>query len=446
MIWSQQFYHFNVRRWLDGDPTEPPPPAARRSIRNAEWRHLNCHDILVMPDKWEYPWFAAWDLAFQCVALAHVDPAAAKHQLRLLTREWYMHPNGQLPAYEWNFGDVNPPVQAWAALAVFNIDGGKDFDFLARAFHKLLITFTWWVNREDALGDNIFEGGFLGLDNIGPFNRSSALPGGAVLEQSDGTAWMAKLCLNMLEMAVRLANQDPAYEDVALKFFEHFADIALAMDELWDENDGFFYDRVRKPDGQVVTIRARSMVGLLPIFAAVQINASLWERLPNFRARAKWFVEHRPRFRELLHSAKDNRPELICLVGEQRLRRILARMLDETEFLSPVRLTLALASSTAIIRSFSTWTAAAACDSTTNRENLRQRFSAAIRIGAGPSGYRSTFSPWDRSATCTRAWARNSPSRCRPARARRRISAPSPTRSNAVCCACSCATPTAIVP
>ncbi len=334
LIWSQQFYHFNVRRWQDGDPTEPPPPAARRGIRNVEWRHLNCHDILVMPDKWEYPWFAAWDLAFQCVALAHVDPAAAKHQLRLLNREWYMHPNGQLPAYEWNFGDVNPPVQAWASLAVFNIDGGNDFDFLARAFHKLLITFTWWVNRKDAFGDNIFEGGFLGLDNIGPFNRSSALPGGAVLEQSDGTAWMAKLCLNMLEMAVRLANQDPAYEDVALKFFEHFAEIALAMDELWDEDDGFFYDRVRKPDGQIVTIRARSMVGLLPIFAAVQINASLWERLASFRVRAKWFVDRRPQFRKLLHFGQSNRPELICLVGDERLRRILARMLDETEFLS----------------------------------------------------------------------------------------------------------------
>jgi hypothetical protein len=335
LVWSEQFYHFDVLRWQKGDPTEPPPPAARRGVRNGQWRHLDCHDLLVMPDKWEYPWFAAWDLAFQCVALAHIDAAAAKHQLRLLNREWYMHPNGQLPAYEWNFSDVNPPVQAWAALAVFNIDGGEDFDFLARVFHKLLISFTWWVNREDAIGDNIFEGGFLGLDNIGPFDRSAALPGGGILEQSDGTAWMAKLCLNMLEIAIRLANHDPSYEDVALKFFEHFAKIAHAMRELWDEEDGFFYDRLRKPDGQVFTIRARSMVGLLPIFAAVQISASLWERLPNFRTRAKWFVEHRPEFTELLHFAKDGRPELICLMDEQRLRRILARMLDETEFLSP---------------------------------------------------------------------------------------------------------------
>ena len=335
LIWSEQFYHFNVLRWQKGDPTQPPPPAARREGRNAQWRHLDSHDVLVMPDKWEYPWFAAWDTAFQCVALAHIDAAAAKHQLRLLSREWYTHPNGQLPAYEWNFSDANPPVQAWAVLAVFNIDGGKDFDFLARAFHKLLITFTWWVNREDALGDNIFEGGFLGLDNIGPFNRSAALPGGGIIEQSDGTAWMAKLCLNMLEMAIRLANHDSSYEDVALKFFEHFAKIARAMQDLWDEEDGFFYDRVRRPDGQVSTVRARSMVGLLPIFAAVQIGGSLWERLGNFRASARWFVEHRPEFAELLHFTNDDRPDLICLVGEKRLRRVLERMLDESEFLSP---------------------------------------------------------------------------------------------------------------
>jgi hypothetical protein len=335
LIWSEQFYHFNVLRWQKGDATQPPPPAARREGRNAQWRHLDSHDVLVMPDKWEYPWFAAWDTAFQCVALAHIDAAAAKHQLRLLSREWYTHPNGQLPAYEWNFSDANPPVQAWAVLAVFNIDGGTDFDFLARAFHKLLITFTWWVNREDALGDNIFEGGFLGLDNIGPFNRSAALPGGGIIEQSDGTAWMAKLCLNMLEMAIRLANHDSSYEDVALKFFEHFAKIARAMQDLWDEEDGFFYDRVRRLDGQVSTVRARSMVGLLPIFAAVQIGGSLWERLGNFRASARWFVEHRPEFAELLHFTNDDRPDLICLVGEKRLRRVLERMLDESEFLSP---------------------------------------------------------------------------------------------------------------
>jgi hypothetical protein len=336
MGWSQQFYHYDVSRWLDGDPAQPAPPAGRRSGRNAGWRHLNNHHFIAMPDKWEYPWYAAWDLAFHCVVLAHTDPAAAKHQLLLLGREWYMHPNGQLPAYEWNLGNVNPPVQAWAALAVFRIDGGTDFDFLARAFHKLLINFTWWVNRKDALGDNIFEGGFLGLDNIGPFDRSAMLPGGVVLEQSDGTAWMAKFCLNMLEMALRLANHDRAYEDVAVKFFEHFGSIAAAMGELWDEQDGFFYDRLRKPDGTLLTVRARSMVGLLPLFAGVELSASLWERLPSFRARARWFIENKPEHSACLrYFARDERPELIALVDGSRLRRILARMLDEAEFLSP---------------------------------------------------------------------------------------------------------------
>jgi hypothetical protein len=336
MIWSQQFYHFDVSRWLAGDPAQPPPPATHSRGRNSGWRHVNCHDVIAMPDKWEYPWFAAWDLAFHCVVLAHIDPAAAKHQLLLLCREWYMHPNGQLPAYEWDFGDVNPPVQAWAVLTVFRIDGGTDFQFLARAFHKLLINFTWWVNRKDALGDNVFEGGFLGLDNIGPFDRSATLPGGEVLEQSDGTAWMAKYCLNMLEIALRLANHDPTYEDVAVKFFEHFASIATAMGGLWDEQDGFFYDRLRKPDGTELTIRSRSMVGLLPIFAAVELSASLWERLPYFRARCRWFIFHKPELTAFVrHFAKDDRPELICLVDEPRLRRMLARMLDETEFLSP---------------------------------------------------------------------------------------------------------------
>jgi hypothetical protein len=336
MTWSQQFYHYDVARWLDGDPTQPPPPAARKLGRNAGWRHLNNHDLLAMPDKWEYPWYAAWDLAFHCVVLAHTDAAAAKHQLLLMCREWYMHANGQLPAYEWNFGDVNPPVQAWAALAVFRIDGGTDLDFLARAFHKLLINFTWWVNRKDALGDNVFEGGFLGLDNIGPFDRSAMLPGAVVLEQSDGTAWMAKFCLNMLEMSLRLANHDRSYEGVAVKFFEHFASIASAMGELWDEQDGFFYDRLRMPDGSALTVRARSMVGLLPLFAAVEVKASLWESLPDFRARARWFIDHKPHLTACLRFfARDGRPELIALVDESRLRRVLARMLDETEFLSP---------------------------------------------------------------------------------------------------------------
>jgi hypothetical protein len=270
------------------------------------------------------------------VVLAYVDPAAAKHQLLLLEREWYMHPNGQLPAYEWNFSDVNPPVQAWAALAIFRIDGGTDFGFLARSFHKLLINFTWWVNRKDAFGDNLFEGGFLGLDNIGPFDRSTMHPGGDVLEQSDGTAWMAKTCLNMLEMALRLANHDPTYEDVAVKFIDHFALIANAMDKLWDEQDGFFYDRLRKPDGSSFTVRARSMVGLLPAFAAVELDASLWERLPMVRKRVRWHLGKHAPVADLLHIVPgQNRPWLVSLVGKPRLRQLLKRMLDETEFLSP---------------------------------------------------------------------------------------------------------------
>jgi hypothetical protein len=333
MVWGQQFYHYDVSRWLDGDMVPPPP--ARKFGRNADWRHLNNHDIIAMPDKWEYPWYASWDLAFHCVVLAHIDPSAAKHQLLLLAREWYMHPNGQLPAYEWNFGDVNPPVHAWAALAVFQIDGGTDFDFLARAFQKLLINFTWWVNRKDARGDNVFEGGFLGLDNIGTFDRSQMLPDGDVLEQSDGTAWMAKFCLNMLEISLRLANHQPTYEDVAVKFFEHFALIAAAMSKLWDEQDSFFYDRLRKRDGSTFTVRARSMVGLLPIFAAVQLESSLWERLPMFRKRARWYIENKRGFSEFLYIGPDKRHGLISLVGKSRLRQILACMLDEAEFLSP---------------------------------------------------------------------------------------------------------------
>ena len=246
-----------------------------------------------------------------------------------------MNPKGQLPAYEWNFSDVNPPVQAWAALAVFRIDGAKDFDFLARVFNKLLINFTWWVNREDARGDNIFEGGFLGLDNIGPFDRSVIMPG-EILEQSDGTAWMAKYCLNMLEMALQLANRNPVYEDVAIKFFEHFALIAGAMANLWDEEDGFFYDRLRTRDGSAITVRARSMVGLLPVFAAVELDASLWRRLPMFRERARWYLEHRLGTKNhLYYLPSSDRPGLISLVDKSRFQRILARMLDESEFLSP---------------------------------------------------------------------------------------------------------------
>jgi hypothetical protein len=333
ITWSLQYYHYDVACWLNGDKV--PPPEARKSGRNSGWRHLNNQHIVAMPDKWEYPWYASWDLAFHCVVLGHTDPAMAKGQLLLLAREWYMHPNGQLPAYEWNFDDVNPPVQAWAALAVFRIDAATDYDFLERIFHKLLINFTWWVNREDARGENIFEGGFLGLDNIGPFNRSEMLQG-EVLEQSDGTAWMAKFCLNMLEIALLLANRDPVYEDVAVKFFEHFALIAGAMENLWDEQDGFFYDRVRRPDGSAAIVRARSMVGLLPVFAAVELDASSWQRLRQFRERARWYLEHRLRTKNhLYYLPSSGRPGLISLVEKSRFQRILARMLDESEFLSP---------------------------------------------------------------------------------------------------------------
>jgi hypothetical protein len=336
MVWSQQFYHYDVERWLDGDPAQPPPPAARSKGRNSGWRHLHAHDILAMPDTWEFPWYAAWDLAFHCVVLARIDPAAAKHQLLLLFREWYMHPNGHLPAYEWSFGDVNPPVHAWAALTVFRLDGGRDYEFLARAFLKLLLNFTWWVNRKDALGDNIFEGGFLGLDNVGPFDRSAMLPSGEVLEQSDGTAWMAKFCLNMLEMALRLAQKDRRYEDLALKFFEHFASIASAMDELWDDADGFYYDRIRLPDGTSCPVRARSAVGILPLFAAVELSPSLWDGLPDFQRRARWFLEHKPRLARFMgRLAEGDRPERISLVDGDRLRRVLGPVLDESEFLSP---------------------------------------------------------------------------------------------------------------
>ena len=355
MVWSQQFYHYDVARWLDGDIIRP--PEARTSGRNADWRHLNNHDVIAMPDKWEYPWYASWDLAFHCVVLAHIDPSAAKHQLLLLAREWYMHPNGQLPAYEWNFDDVNPPVQAWAALAVFQIDGGTDFDFLARAFQKLLINFTWWVNRKDACGDNVFEGGFLGLDNIGPFDRSQMLPDGDVLEQSDGTAWMAKFCLNMLEMALRLANHQPTYEDVAVKFFEHFALIATAMSKLWDEQDSFFYDRLRKRDGSTFTVRARSMVGLLPMFAAVQLDASLWERLPMFRKRARWYIENKPGVSEFLHMRPDNeRPGLSRWWASRACGRFSRACLTRRNFYHPTGCDLFRAT-TANIRSSSTWTA-----------------------------------------------------------------------------------------
>ena len=280
MLWSKQLYYYDVARWLDGDPTQPRPPDSRLSGRNSRWRNFDAFDIMSMPDKWEYPWFAAWDLAFHCVALAHVDPAFAKYQLILLCREWFQHPNGALPAYEWDFGDVNPPVQAWAALEVFAIDGGRDIDFLSRVFDKLLVNFTWWVNLEDTSGSNLFEGGFLGLDNIGPIDRSH-LPVGGTLEQSDATGWMAAYALAMAGMAAMLnrSGQRPG-SDLVVKFIEHFAAISEAIDTqgLWDDADGLFYDRLVTPDGTKVPVKVRSMVGIIPTLAAAVVDEPMLER------------------------------------------------------------------------------------------------------------------------------------------------------------------------
>ncbi len=340
MLWSKQLYHYDVERWLEGDPTQPPPPPERLSGRNAGWRHLSNNDVISMPDKWEYPWYAAWDLAFHTVALAHVDPQFAKDQLILLLREWYMHPNGQLPAYEWAFGDVNPPVHAWAAIRVFEIDGSNDYEFLERVLHKLLLNFTWWVNRKDSEGNNVFEGGFLGLDNIGPIDRSAPLPAGIHLEQSDGTAWMAMYCLNLWEMSLLLAHHDPTYEDLAVKFFEHFALIAQAMYDqgLWDEADGFYYDVLHLGGGERVPLRVRSMVGLLPLAATTTLGRATMERLPEFTRAFRWFLANRPKFADVVGHTNvlgQDEGRLFSIVDPDRLRRILAVMLDEDEFLSP---------------------------------------------------------------------------------------------------------------
>ena len=338
MLWSKQFYHYDVARWLDGDPAGPPPPAARLTGRNAEWRHLDNRDVISMPDKWEYPWYAAWDLAFHCVALAHVDPEFAKHQLILLCREWYMHPNGQLPAYEWKFSDVNPPVHAWAALRVFEIAGDDDHDFLERIFQKLLLNFTWWVNRKDAAGNNVFEGGFLGLDNIGPFDRSQ-LPVSGRLEQSDGTAWMAMYCQNLLAVALVLASRDRTYEDMAIKFFEHFALIASALNDkgLWDEGDGFYYDVLRPEGAAPEPVRAHSIVGLTPLFAVTTLGPETMGNLPEFTRRTEWFIHNKPEALEVvehLHHPAHDGWRMLSIVSPERLQRILTRMLDPQEFLS----------------------------------------------------------------------------------------------------------------
>ena len=348
MLWSKQFYHYQLKRWLEGDPGNPQPPAERRNGRNREWPHLYNSDVISMPDKWEYPWYAAWDLAFHCVPLALVDCDFAKEQLVLLLREWYMHPNGQLPAYEWAFGDVNPPVHAWAAWRVYKIDkkrnGKGDRAFLERVFHKLLLNFTWWVNRKDADGMNIFQGGFLGLDNIGVFDRSAPLPTGGYIEQSDGTSWMAMYTLNLLAIALELASKDPAYEDVASKFWEHFMYIAHAMNHrgndgvgLWDEIDGFFYDVLRLPDGRKYPMRVRSIVGLIPLFAVETLEPELLGRLPGFRRRLEWFVDNRPdlvRNVACMRTRGMGERRLLSIVGRDQLRQVLQVMLDEQEFLS----------------------------------------------------------------------------------------------------------------
>ncbi|WP_245714799.1 MGH1-like glycoside hydrolase domain-containing protein [Micromonospora inyonensis] len=340
LMWGKQFYHFDVKRWLDGDPGSTPPPAGRRHGRNSAWWHMNSFDVISMPDPWEYPWYAAWDLAFHCVSIARVDPGFAKEQLLLLLREWYMHPNGQIPAYEWAFGDVNPPVHAWAALKVFEIDGSRDHEFLARVLHKLLLNFTWWVNRKDTGGSNVFEGGFLGLDNVGPFDRSAALPVAGVLEQSDGTGWMGMYALNLLDMAIILAERDRAYVDVATKFFEHFAYIAAAAYDqgLWDAEDAFFYDVLRLADGTKVPLKVRSVVGLLPLAATTRLTARTLRRLPELNARLRWFLTNRPEYADVVGARRigpdGGQQRLLSMVGPEQVVRLLTRMLDPDEFLS----------------------------------------------------------------------------------------------------------------
>jgi hypothetical protein len=350
MLWSKQFYYYDVDTWLKGDPAMPPPPKERWKGRNKEWRHLNNFDIISMPDKWEYPWYAAWDLAFHCIAFSLLDPSFAKRQLLMLTHEWYMHPNGQLPAYEWCFGDTNPPVHAWAAYRVYELDkeannGQGDIAFLETIFHKLLLNFTWWVNRKDTEGNNIFEGGFLGMDNIGLFDRNKTnFPDGERLEQADGTSWMAMYSLNLMRIALELSLKNPVYQDMANKFFEHFLSIAAAMasmgagaEGLWDNEDEFFYDALKLPDGGVFRLKIRSMVGLVPLFAVEVLDDEYLQSLPEFAKRLKWLLEYRPDLAALVsrwHEKGTEEKHLLSLLRGHRIKRILHRMLDETEFLS----------------------------------------------------------------------------------------------------------------
>ncbi len=345
MVWSRKFYHYIVEHWQEGDPSQPPPPGDRKRGRNRGWDTLWARDVIAMPDGWEYPWFAAWDLAFHSVAMARFDPAFAKHQLLLLMREWYMHPSGQLPAYEFAFGDVNPPVHAWAVWRLYHLAGeaghGYDREFLERAFDKCLINFTWWVNREDAGGDNLFTGGFLGLDNIGVFDRSQPLPGGGELVQADATAWMAFYCTTMLAMALELAKTEAAYADLALKFFEHFVAIAKATntlggDGLWSHDDGFYYDQIQSPSGPR-ELKIRSMVGLVPLFAAESLEDEVLRKLPIFAERLAWFYENRPELARTISMQLDvdHQHRLLAIPSRERLERVLSYMLDESEFLSP---------------------------------------------------------------------------------------------------------------
>ncbi len=350
MLWSKQYYHYVVKEWLDGDPALPKPPESRTEGRNHDWPQLYNSDVISMPDKWEYPWYAAWDLAFHCIPLALVDSEFAKEQLLLMLREWYMHPNGQIPAYEWAFGDVNPPVHAWAALRVYQIEkknrGKGDRKFLARIFQKLLLNFTWWVNRKDSEGMNVFEGGFLGLDNIGVFDRSRPLPTGGTLAQSDATSWMAMYCLNMLAIALELAGEDDTYEDLASKFWEHFLFISGAMNNigtegisLWDEHDGFYYDVLHlHQQSYSAPIKVRSMVGLIPLFAVATIEPEILNDLPGFKRRMQWFIENRPDLTANVNCARTpgmGERLLLAIAYRERLERVLKIMLDESEFLSP---------------------------------------------------------------------------------------------------------------
>ncbi len=338
LLWSKQYFHFNVNKWLNGDPASPPPPAGRARVRNGQWRHLDADDVILMPDAWEYPWFAAWDLAFHCVTMAHIDPAFAKAQLVLMLREWYMHPNGQLPAYEWNFSDVNPPTHAWAAIQVFLIDGATDVDFLARVLHKLLMNYTWWTNNKDKDEDNLFEGGFMGLDNIAPLNRSTLPPEVGTLEQADSTGWMASYAIDLLEIALRLAREDGVYEDVAVKFGEQFLRIAGSANKsgMWDDEDAYYYDILHLADGRDVPMKVRSLVGLVPVVASLAYDDPGVRTIPEFRRILSQYLEKHPELGPAFHRREIDGKQvyLLALVSPERLTRILKQVFNPAGLLS----------------------------------------------------------------------------------------------------------------